>query len=148
MKYITHLVKRFMLSLSRGDVSAAELAMVRETLSAAEFELWRQFSIADRRHSVQVAARFVALLPEASRNDLAGVLLHDIGKTRSNLSTMQRVVATIVGPRTPRYALYHKHEQIGVELLHVAGSHSEVIAILNQTCNTDVAAAFRVADNI
>jgi hypothetical protein len=76
------------------------------------------------------------------------VLLHDIGKTRSNLSTMQRVVATIVGPRTPRYALYHKHEQIGVELLHVAGSHSEVIAILNQTCNADVAAAFRVADNI
>ena len=148
MKYIIHLVKRFMLSLSRGDVSETELAMVRESLSAAEFELWRQFTIADRRHSALVAARFVALLPEASRNDIAGVLLHDIGKTRSNLSTLQRVVATIVGPRTRRFALYHQHEQIGVELLQQAGSHSEVIAILNQTCNADVAAAFRAADNI
>ena len=137
-----------MLSLSRGDVSKTELAMVRETLSAAEYELWCQFNNADRRHSVLVAARFVSLLPEASHNDLAGVLLHDIGKTRSNLSTLQRVVATIVGPRTPRYARYHQHEQIGVELLHVAGSHSEVIAILNQTCNADVSAAFRAADNI
>jgi hypothetical protein len=88
------------------------------------------------------------LLPEASRNDIAGVLLHDIGKTRSNLSTLQRVVATIVGPRTRRFALYHQHEQIGVELLQQAGSHSGVIAILNQTCNADVAAAFRAADNI
>jgi hypothetical protein len=137
-----------MLSLSRGDVSETELAMVRETLSAVEFELWCQFNNADRRHSVLVAARFVSLLPEASRNDIAGVLLHDIGKTRSNLSTLQRVVATIVGPRTRRFALYHQHEQIGVELLQQAGSHSGVIAILNQTCNADVAAAFRAADNI
>ena len=137
-----------MLSLSRGDVSETELAMVRETLSAAEFELWCQFNNADRRHSVLVAARFVSLLPEASRNDIAGVLLHDIGKTRSNLSTLQRVVATIVGPRTRRFALYHQHEQIGVELLQQAGSHGGVIAILNQTCNADVAAAFRAADNI
>jgi len=88
------------------------------------------------------------LLPEASRNEIAGVLLHDIGKTRSNLSTLQRVVATIVGPRTRRFALYHQHERIGVELLQQAGSHSEVTAILNQTCNADVAAAFRSADNI
>jgi hypothetical protein len=148
VKYIIHLVKRFMLSLSRGDVSKTELAMVRETLSAAEYELWCQFNNADRRHSVLVAARFVSLLPEASHNDLAGVLLHDIGKTRSNLSTLQRVVATIVGPRTRRFALYHEHEQIGVELLQQAGSHGGVIAILNRTCNADVAAAFRAADNI
>jgi hypothetical protein len=53
-----------------------------------------------------------------------------------------------VGPRTRRFALYHQHEQIGVELLQHAGSHSEVMAILNQTCNADVAAAFRAADNI
>jgi hypothetical protein len=44
--------------------------------------------------------------------------------------------------------MYHQHEQIGVELLQQAGSHSEVTAILNQTCNADVAAAFRAADNI
>jgi putative nucleotidyltransferase with HDIG domain len=86
--------------------------------------------------------------PVASRNEIAGVLLHDIGKIRSNLSTLQRVAATIVGPRTKRFALYHQHEDIGADMLRNAGSDREVIAIVNQTCNEDVVAAFRAADNI
>jgi putative nucleotidyltransferase with HDIG domain len=88
------------------------------------------------------------LRPDASDNEIAGVLLHDIGKISSNLSTLQRVVATIVGPRTKRFALYHQHEEIGADMLRRAGSHSEVIAMVNQTCSADVADAFRVADNI
>jgi hypothetical protein len=97
---------------------------------------------------VEVAARFSELRPDASVHEIAGVLLHDIGKISSNLSTWQRVVATIVGPRTKRFALYHQHESIGVELLRQAGSHGDVIALVNQTCTADVAAAFRAADNI
>jgi putative nucleotidyltransferase with HDIG domain len=134
--------------LARSEVTEAELSMVRSTLSASECELWLQFSKADRRHSVLVAERFTALRPDASRNEIAGVLLHDIGKIRSDLSTLQRVAATIVGPRTKRFALYHQHEEIGAEMLRNAGSDGEVIAIVNQTCNEDVAAAFRAADNI
>jgi len=122
--------------------------MVRSTLSASEYELWLQFTRADRRHSVLVAMRFIALRANASRNEIAGVLLHDIGKIRSDLSTWQRVAATIVGPRTKRFALYHQHEEIGADMLRRAGSDSEVIAIVNQTCNADVVAAFRAADNI
>ena len=122
--------------------------MVRSTLSASECELWLQFSRADRHHSVLVATRFIAMRPDASPNEIAGVLLHDIGKIRSDLSTLQRVAATIVGPRTKRFALYHQHEEVGADMLRNAGSDSEVIAIVNQTCNEDVAAAFRAADNI
>ena len=122
--------------------------MVRSTLSASEYELWLQFTRADRHHSVLVAMRFIALRPNASRNEIAGVLLHDIGKIRSDLSTLQRVIATIVGPKTKRFALYHQHEEIGADMLHRAGSDSEVIAIVNQTCNADVVTAFRAADNI
>lgn len=148
MIYIAHLTKRFFSSLARSEVIEAELNMVRSTLSASECELWLQFSRADRRHSVLVATRFIAMRPVASRNEIAGVLLHDIGKIRSNLSTLQRVVATVVGPRTRRFALYHQHEEIGADMLRQVGSHSEVIAIVNQTCNEDVAVAFRGADNI
>jgi putative nucleotidyltransferase with HDIG domain len=148
VNHLVHLVKRLITSLVRRDVSEAELNMVRSKLSAHEYELWLQFASADRRHSVLVAARFTALRPEASANEIAGVLLHDIGKVRSNLSTLQRVVATVVGPRTRRFALYHQHEEIGADMLRQLGSHSEVIAIVNQTCNADVAAAFRAADNI
>lgn len=148
MKNFAHLVKRFMLSLSRRDVSEAELDMARSSLSAGEFDLWCRFSNADRRHSIAVAQRFIEIRPNASHHELAGVLLHDIGKIESNLSTVQRVMATIVGPRTNRFALYHEHEIIGADLLRLAGSHNEVIAMVNQTCNADVAEAFRSADNI
>jgi len=148
VKYIAHLARRFVLSLAQKDVSADELELVRSSLSANEFALWQKFGKADRRHSVLVATRFMLLHQDASRNDIAGVLLHDIGKIRSNLSTFQRVIATVVGPRTQRFSLYHQHEEIGVDMLRQSGSHSEVIAIVNQTCDADVAAAFRAADNI
>jgi response regulator RpfG family c-di-GMP phosphodiesterase len=148
MRHVFHLVKRFTSSWSRKDVTEDELNMVRSLLTASEFNLWNQFSIADRRHSVEVAQRFAVLLPGATREQRAGVLLHDIGKIQSNLSTLMRVCATLVGPRTKRFRLYHQHEEIGVTMLRHAGSHADVIAVLNQTCNAEVAAAFRSADNI
>jgi len=148
MKHLFHLVKRFTSSWSRKDVTEDELGMVRSVLTASEFNLWNQFSIADRRHSVEVAQRFAVLLPGATREQRAGVLLHDIGKIQSNLSTLMRVCATLVGPRTKRFRLYHQHEEIGITMLRHAGSHADVIAVLNQTCNAEVAAAFRSADNI
>ena len=148
MKNIAHLARRFVSSLVRSDITEAERNMVRSTLSAGEYELWCQFANADRRHSVLVATRFMSLHQDASQNHIAGVLLHDIGKIRSNLSTFQRVIATVVGPRTQRFSLYHQHEEIGVDMLRQSGSHSEVIAIVNQTCDADVAAAFLAADNI
>lgn len=148
MKHVAHLMKRFASSWSRKDVTEDELNMVQSTLTASEFNLWSQFSNADRRHSVEVAQRFAVLLPKATRELRAGVLLHDIGKIQSNLSTLMRVIATFVGPRTKRFALYHQHEEIGITLLQYAGSHIDVIAVLNQTCDAEVAAAFRSADNI
>ena len=148
MKHLFHLVKRFTSSWSRKDVTEDELGMVRSVLTASEFNLWNQFSIADRRHSVEVTQRFAVLLPGATREQRAGVLLHDIGKIQSNLSTLMRVCATLVGPRTKRFRLYHQHEEVGITMLRHAGSHADVIAVLNQTCNAEVAAAFRSADNI
>lgn len=148
MSNVMHLVKRFTSSCSRKDVTEDELDMVRSMLTASEFNLWNQFSIADQRHSVEVAQRFAVLRPGASREHVAGVLLHDIGKIQSNLSTLMRVCATLVGPRTKRFRLYHQHEEIGVTMLRHAGSHAEVIAVINQTCSAEVAAAFRSADNI
>jgi len=148
MRHVFHLVIRFTSSWSRKDVTEDELNMVRSLLTASEFNLWNQFSIADRRHSVEVAQRFAVLLPGATREHRAGVLLHDIGKIQSNLSTLMRVCATLVGARTKRFRLYHQHEEIGITMLRHAGSHADVIAVLNQSCNAEVAAAFRAADNI
>ena len=45
----------------------------------AELELWRQLPVADRRHSIEVARRFQSM-GQWTREEMAGALLHDIGK--------------------------------------------------------------------
>ena len=67
----------------------------------SEIELWRRLSNADRRHAILVARRFLDRRPAADRAEVAGSLLHDVGKIEAGLGTFGRVVATIVGPRTP-----------------------------------------------
>ena len=59
--------------------------------------------------------RFLELRPAATRPQMAGALLHDVGKVQSGLGTWGRVAATIVGPRTRRFRQYHDHEQIGAD---------------------------------
>ncbi|MFK7918533.1 MAG: hypothetical protein AB8G14_10675 [Ilumatobacter sp.] len=95
-----------------------------------ERQLWVQFSNQDRRHSIDVARRFVDALPEASRAEIAGALLHDIGKIECGLGTFARVVASLVGPRTERFRIYHEHEAIGARRAEQGGSAAETVALI------------------
>lgn len=81
-----------------------------------------------------------------TREEVAGALLHDIGKLDAGLGTMARVVATIVGPRTSRLRRYHDHEQIGAELLANAGSPAVTIELVRG--HGRAASALAEADNI
>ncbi|MDO8389212.1 MAG: HD domain-containing protein [Actinomycetota bacterium] len=91
-------------------------------LLPAELALWQRLAVQDRRHSLLVARRFCTLAPEAGREEVAGALLHDVGKRDCGMGTWVRVVATVVGPRTARFRRYHDHERLGAELLRAAGS--------------------------
>ena len=104
MSHVAHLAKRFVSSFSRRDASDAELKMVRSTLSAGECEMWIRFNKQDRRHSVEVANRFVALRPGATRNEIAGVLLHDIGKPATRKLEQGGSVT------------FHHHDVVGAKL--------------------------------
>ena len=95
----------------------------------AEAELWRRMSVADRRHSIHVARRFEPM-GHWTREEMAGALLHDIGKLESDLGTWARVAATVVGPRTKRFRLYYDHETIGADMLTAAGSAPATIYLL------------------
>ena len=81
----------------------------------------------------------MALGNEATRPVLAAALLHDVGKTESNLGTYGRVIATISGAvigrdpdivrawtRTRGFTrsvgLYLQHPRLGGDLLGIAGS--------------------------
>ena len=117
-----HLAARFFGSLSSEPPEPAEDAWAESQLLPGEVALWRQMSNQDRRHSAKVARRFVAARPEATRAEIAGALLHDVGKIECGLGTWGRVAASVVGRRGQRFTLYHDHERIGSELAVEAGS--------------------------
>jgi putative nucleotidyltransferase with HDIG domain len=127
---VRHLARRFLTSLSRAEPSAADTAWACAQLLPAEAALWQRLSVQDRRHSLLVARRFVALAGEPGREEVAAALLHDIGKLDCGLGTIGRVVATIVGPRGRRFRHYHDHERIGAELLRAAGSSPVTVELV------------------
>ncbi|MEP7112719.1 MAG: HD domain-containing protein [Ilumatobacteraceae bacterium] len=122
------------------------MVWVDSQLLQGEAQLWHRMTAADRRHSIIVARRFEAAGGPWSRDEIAGALLHDIGKLDSGLGTFSRVVATTVGARTARFRRYHDHEQIGAELLSAAGSSETTIDLVRG--GGPAAIALRDADNV
>lgn len=125
-----HLAARFFTSLSPRPPDVVDENWADDHLSAGERRLWRQLSNQDRRHSVAVARRFVDARPAATRDEIAGALLHDVGKIRCRLGTFGRTVATLVGPRTERFRAYHDHEAIGAELVAELGSAQATVDLV------------------
>jgi len=127
-----HLAARFVTSLPPTPPNVDDEIWVDEHLLAGERSLWVQLSNQDRRHSAAVARRFVAERPEATRAEIAGAILHDVGKIECGLGTFGRVVATVVGPRTASFAAYHDHEAIGARLANAAGSDPATVELIAQ----------------
>ncbi len=146
MSSVAHLARRFRGSLSRVEPPPADVAWVDGQLLDGERALWHRMAVQDRRHSIVVARRFVSLEPSATRAEVAGALLHDVGKQASGLGTFSRVLATLVGPRTARFAEYHDHEALGAELLRSGGSETATIHLV--TGEGPLAASLRAADDV
>lgn len=127
---IRHLSARFFGSLSSAPPAVEEDEWAQSYLTGAEQSLWVQLSNQDRRHSALVGRRFVAQRPEASRAEVAGAILHDVGKIECQLGTFGRVVATLVGPRTRRFRAYHDHEEIGARMAQRAGSDPVTVDLI------------------
>ena len=129
---IWHLAARFVTSLPPTPPSVADEIWVDEHLLAGERSLWVQLSNQDRRHSAAVAKRFVVERPSATRAEIAGAILHDVGKIECGLGTFGRVVATIAGPRTAAFSAYHDHEAIGAAMAEAAGSDLATVELIAQ----------------
>lgn len=127
-----HLAARFFTSLSGRPPAIADEVWAETHLLPGEVALWRQMSNQDRRHSARVARRFVAARPDATRAEIAGALLHDVGKIECGLGTWGRVVASVVGPRTERFRTYHDHEHLGSVLAARAGSDPVTVDLIDE----------------
>lgn len=130
--HVGHLVRRFAGSLSRTPPSALDEVWAESHLLVDERSMWRTMPAADRRHAIEVARRFADRRPEASRAEMAGALLHDVGKVASGFGTFGRVVATVVGPRTARLRTYHDHERLGADALAAVGSDPTTVALVRR----------------
>lgn len=127
-----HLAARFFTSLPPTPPSVVDEVWVEDRLLPSERELWVQLSNQDRRHSVAVARRFVAARPGATREEISGAILHDVGKIDCGLGTFGRVAATLVGPHTTAFRSYHDHEEIGAEMARRAGSEPATVELIAQ----------------
>ena len=148
MNKIVHLAKRFVLSLVPSQVQEIERQWVHSVLTPSEFDLWNKMMAQDRQHSVLVGRRFVRFRPTSSVTEIAGALLHDVGKSAAHLGTLARVVATLVGPRTSRFRQYHEHEAIGAAMLRSIGSDEITIAMVEGSCSGELKEALSQADDI
>ncbi|MEP1122520.1 MAG: HD domain-containing protein [Ilumatobacter sp.] len=128
-----HLARRFVTSLPPRPPLPADEAWADQNLLDGERSLWVRLSNQDRRHSIGVARRFAAARPGATRAEVAGALLHDVGKVECGLGTFGRVAATVVGPRSERFRLYHDHERIGARLAERAGSEPATVELVGES---------------
>ena len=148
MSKIAHLAKRFVLSLVPSQVQEIERQWVHSVLTPSELVLWNKMMAQDRRHSVMVGRRFVKYRPTASQSEIAGALLHDVGKSVSRLGTLARVVSSLVGSRTNRFRQYHDHEAIGAAMLRSIGSDDLTISMVEGSSVGELRQALSRADDI
>jgi hypothetical protein len=145
---LVHLTKRFVLSLVPSQVQEIERQWVQSVLSPSEFDVWNNMMVQDRRHSVMVGRRFVKYRSTASQSEIAGALLHDVGKSVARLGSFARVIATLVGPCTNRFRQYHDHESIGATMLRSIGSDELTISMVGGSCVGELRQALSRADDI
>ena len=104
-----HLAARFVTSLSAPPAGRREV-WAESHLLPGESRAVAQDVEPGPSPLGQGGRRFVEARPQATRAEIAGALLHDVGKIECGLGTWGRVAASVVGARTERFRSYHDHE--------------------------------------
>lgn len=143
---LSHLARRALSSLSCAQLSITEIDRVRQVLLPAEMTLWLLHQSRDQRHSVAVWDRFVVAYNHATIDEQRAALLHDIGKSMSNVGWLGRIVATIIGGRTKNLQKYLDHEQVGFGMLQGVSSARTLEILSGAACDSAALAIFAADD--
>lgn len=118
---MTHLVRRFFGSLRARSLTPYEQAEVHDALERDLRRLFFAQAVPDQRHAFEVAKRAGG---GSERTEAA--LLHDVGKTVSDLGAFSRSFATICAvigvPVRGDWLTYVHHGDIGAHMLEAAGA--------------------------
>lgn len=148
MNRAAHLVSRFLSSLHPRALDPETLTWVVGALEPGELHVWEGLDRADQAESVAVARKLQTTLANtADASDprwVAAALLHDVGKQASAYGPFGRALATVVvafvgsenarawadepGRLKGRIGRYAGHDDVGADLLGVAGARSEAVA--------------------
>jgi len=129
----------------RPRTDPADRAWAQSLLTPAEFDVWIRQSDYDQHHAIQVGRRVERRLGStAYAGDprwTCAALMHDVGKSESNLSLPERAVATLAskvfGVATARewaasadgwkrrLGLYLIHGELGAAMIRAAGGREE-----------------------
>lgn len=133
--------------MSNSPLSGHHVQRAEIILNFEEFELWWKMQPRDQHHSLLVLDRLLMIRPFAKTDEQAAALLHDVGKSKTNMGWIMRVVATVVGPRGSRFRDYHDHEKIGAEML-VGISEQNTIDLVGGLVESESMTALRQADEL
>ena len=121
-----HLARRFFGYVTSSPPTAGELDTVRDQLTEDLYDIFVTMNLEDQRHAIEVANGIEddALIEAA--------LLHDVGKSASDVGALGRSCATIAGalsvPVSGSWRLYLDHGEIGASMLEGAGARPMTIA--------------------
>jgi putative nucleotidyltransferase with HDIG domain len=140
----------------RAKVTAADHIFIRENLKTEESVLFYGMNLPDQRHALNVAFTALELAQDrigVNRELLVKCsLLHDVGKVRGDVSTLDKILTVIAHRLAPLWAegwgrhgrgnklanlrhavhIYFHHPERSAELLAVIGARQEVIDIVRK----------------
>ena len=93
-------------------LSPAEMAVVTAVLTPNELALFQRFSLSDQQHSYRVLGTLQAAGYTQSAL-LTAALLHDIGKTRYDLTIWERSLAVLLAMIWPQHVEHWGQEEGG-----------------------------------
>ena len=88
-----------------------DLDLARRHLSSCEYKAFRSMSRSEQLHSLKVLQTVLAAEPSAPRALIAAALLHDVGKSRYQLSVWQKTLAVIIEAIAPEASRRLSHDE-------------------------------------
>ncbi len=129
-RQLWHLATRFFGTVLQRPLGPRRQDEVHDVLTGSEAELFFRQQAIDQRHAYAVAQR--VQVATGDPDAVAAALLHDVGKTESQLGPMARSLATLLDvgrlPVPSRWRAYRDHGQLGAAILAEAGARPLAVA--------------------